>query len=175
MTRPRSRLPRITAETPVSSEAAGAFLFQLTEDKIGVDRIFRVTEAPSRIAEPDLSDPRFHAEAELVVNALRAPALDPILVGSRPPQGFDFGMAVEYAIGDAVDPVAPVADFAVGHTGEIRSQGPADVRNICSTVSSGMLPTSSNSPAIVYRPQSWRVASLAPATSASSLAQAICG
>jgi len=35
-------------------------------------------------------------------------------------------MAVENAVGDAVDPISAVADFAVGHIGEIRSKWTAD-------------------------------------------------
>jgi hypothetical protein len=34
-------------------------------------------------------------------------------------------MPVEYAIGDAVDPIPPVADLAIRHVSEIRPQRPA--------------------------------------------------
>ena len=61
------------------------FFFQLAEDEIRIDRVLRVAETPPSIAETDLSHSRLHAEPELVVNALRPPALDTVFVGSGPP------------------------------------------------------------------------------------------
>ena len=100
------------------------FLFQLAEDEIRIDRIFRVAKTPSGIAETDLFHSRLHAEPELVVNPERPPALDTVLVGSGPSHGFDFRMPVEYAVGDAVDPIPPVTDLAVGHVSKMWPQRP---------------------------------------------------
>ena len=40
--------------------------------------------------------------------------LDAFCIGGRPAQRFDLRMAVENPIGDAVDPISAVADFAIG-------------------------------------------------------------
>ena len=93
------------------------------------DRVFRVAEPPARIAEPHLRDARLDAELKLVVHAQRPPALDAVRVRRRSAQRFDFRMAVENAVGNTVDPVTAVADFAVRHIGKIgpkRSADPAE-------------------------------------------------
>jgi len=60
------------------------------------------------------------------VHAERPPALDAVRVGRRPAQRLDLRMAVENAVGNAVDPVSAFADFAVGHIGEMRTERSAD-------------------------------------------------
>ena len=100
-----------------------ALLLQLTEDEIRIDRIPRVAEPPAPIAEANLPNPGLDAELELVVHTLRAPAFDPVFIRRGPPQGLDFRVPVQHAICDAVNPVSPIADFAIRHIGQIRPQG----------------------------------------------------
>src|SRR5262249_54511046 len=125
----------------------------------------------------DLSDPRLNAEPELIVNALGSPPFDPVFVGGGPSQRLDLRMAVEDAIGDTVDPIPPVTDFAVGHVSQIRPERPAQ----CSEhLLDGVERDASDQQEFVAhfglpRPHSLPLASAAPRASASSLAQAICG
>src|SRR5262249_24088943 len=116
-----------------------------------------------------------HAEPELVVNAERSPPLGTVLAGSGPSQGFDFRMPVEYAVGDAVDPIPPVPDLAIGHVGKMRPQRPTQgAEHLLDGVERNASDQQKFAPHADH-PQSWRVARAAPSTSASSLAQAICG
>src|SRR6516164_6998395 len=103
-----------------------AFLLQLAEDEMRADRVFRVAEPPARIAEAHLRDAEPDAELELAVHPQGPPTLDAVRIGGRPAQRFDLRMAVENAVGNAVDPVSAVADFAVGHIGDIGPKGTAD-------------------------------------------------
>jgi hypothetical protein len=68
-------------------------------------------------------------------------------------------MAVEDAVGEAVDPVPAVTDLAVGHIGEIGPKRPADPGNTCSGVSNGRLPTNSKSPATIASVLCWYASS----------------
>src|SRR5215468_8551470 len=90
------------------------------------DRVFRVTEPPTGIAEPNLRDAGPDAELELVVHPQGPPTLDAVRIGGRPAQRFNLRMAVESPIGDAVDPISAFADFAVGHIGKIGPERAAE-------------------------------------------------
>ena len=103
-----------------------AFLLQLAEDEMRADCVFRVAEPPARIAEAHLRDAEPDAELELAVHPQGPPTLDAVRIGGRPAQRFDLRMAVENPIGDAVDPISAVADFAIGHICEIGTKRTAD-------------------------------------------------
>ena len=104
-----------------------AFLLERAEDRVGVDRVARVAEPPTRIAEPHLLDAGLDPERELVVAAARLPPFDAVVVGRRPFDGFDLGMPVKDPVGQAVDPVTALADLAVGHIGEPRTERRTDL------------------------------------------------
>src|SRR5690606_37251920 len=95
---------------------------ELTEDVVRIRRVLGVAEPPARIAKPHLADAWLDPELELVVHALRTPALDAILIGGWPADRLDLRMAVENPIGDAVDPVTAIADLASGHVAEPLAQ-----------------------------------------------------
>jgi hypothetical protein len=60
-------------------------------------------------------DTRFDAELELVVGPARPPYLHTAFVRSRTLQRFDFRMSVQGPIGNAIDPVAAIANLAIRH------------------------------------------------------------
>ena len=91
-----------------------AVFFQLAEHEIGINRVPRVTQAPSGIAEAHLIDAVLDAEAELIVDSLGPPLLDPVGIGRRPRQCLQFRMTVENPVGKPIDPIAPFADLSVG-------------------------------------------------------------
>ena len=89
------------------------FLLQLVENVVRADRVAGVTQSPPRIAEPDLNDARSDAELELIMQAVRSPLLDSILIGRRASNCFKLRMAIEHALGQTVDPVLTFTDLAV--------------------------------------------------------------
>lgn len=61
-----------------------AFLFQGVKDVIRIDRIARIAQASSLIAEADLIDAGADAKLKLVVHASRPPLFDAISVWRGP-------------------------------------------------------------------------------------------
>ena len=102
-------LARVSTVRPHAADPHTSFL----ADFLG-NRAIAFPMPPARIAEAHLRNAGPDAELKLVVHSQRPPTLDAVRVGRWPAQRFDLRMAVENAVGDAVDPVSAVADFAIG-------------------------------------------------------------
>src|SRR5579864_5739532 len=102
-----------------------SFLAQRVKDEIGADRVARIAEACSGIAEAYALDPRPDAELPRIIAAARQELLDAV---DRlwPLQGLEIGMAVEDQIAEAIDPGAALADLAIGQRRQIGAESAAE-------------------------------------------------